>query len=156
MICTASSTASSLNARLNSKSFATNGRSQLRSCHGGRLSPIHRVGSRRSLGMTMLAEALNKQISWSSFTDITGSAGDVGNALCELLASANSEACESWYWRIENHVVVQGSVYDAARPATRVLVAALADQRPKWVRIAVLELLYQILSGAPVPGTYGD
>jgi hypothetical protein len=53
------------------------------------------------------------------------------------------------YWRLENHLVVQGSVFEAAEPSVSVLVAALADERPRHVRVSILDLLFQILNGGP-------
>src|SRR5690242_21375120 len=39
-------------------------------------------------------------------------------------------------------------LYGAAEPAVSVLAASLLDPPPRWVRIAVLELMSLILSGA--------
>lgn len=99
----------------------------------------------------MLAEKLNRQIPWAQLADFTGNAQDVEAAIADLLGAENPAICESAYWRIENRVVVQGTIYQAACPATRVLVSALADPRPEWVRVAILDLLFQILSGSPDP-----
>lgn len=79
-----------------------------------------------------------------------GQADRVGETLLALLSARDPSEVESAYWGLENHVVVQGGVYDSAVPVTRVLVAALLEDRPLWVRISILDLLFQILSGATV------
>lgn len=51
------------------------------------------------------------------------------------------------YWGIENYAFAQGELFEVSEACSSVLVAALADPRQKWVRVSVLELLFQILSG---------
>ncbi len=63
------------------------------------------------------------------------------------IASASGEAVQRAYWGIQNHAFVQGELFEVSEACSSVLIAALADPREKWVRIAVLELLFQILSG---------
>ncbi|WP_438015639.1 hypothetical protein WMF18_32900 [Sorangium sp. So ce315] len=68
-------------------------------------------------------------------------------ALLDLLSAKSAEDCTGAYWGIENHAVVQGELYEIAEVCTSVLVASLVDRRPRFVRIAVLDLLFQILGG---------
>jgi len=95
--------------------------------------------------MIKIAERAIDFVDWAPLRVQTGSASGIGNALKELLSGASEEA----YWKLENHIVVQGTVYSAAEAATAILVAAFADHRPKEVKIDILNLLYQILSGLP-------
>ena len=97
--------------------------------------------------MKTIAEKLISQIEWDSYTEIAGPALHIGAALLELLSSNDAASAETAYWKIENHVVVQGSLFSSAAPVTRVLVAALIDSPPPYIRISILDLLYQILSG---------
>ena len=113
------------------------------------LSPGDTSRSGRAVAtMSKIAQKLNERTDWSSFRDITGSSIDVGNAIHVLLNARYAASAEAAYWRLENRIVVQGTVYSAVVPATCVLVAALADDIPMPVTISILELLYQILSGA--------
>jgi hypothetical protein len=96
-----------------------------------------------------LAECEIDRVNWANLTEATGSAERIGAALRELLAAATPEEASDVYWKLENHIVVQGELFEAAEASTSVLVAALADERPRHIRIAALELLFQILSGQP-------
>ena len=99
-----------------------------------------------------LAELEIARVDWTSFVTATGPATGIGDALRALLGAADAEQASEAYWRLENHVVVQGELFGAAEPCAAVLVAALADPRPRHVRIAALELLFQVVTGAPSGG----
>jgi hypothetical protein len=101
--------------------------------------------------MMALAEIELARVDWSKLREIAGGADGVGRALGRLLAAGTPADATDAYWQIENHVVVQGELFEAAEPAVSVLVAAFADERPRHVRIAALDLLYQILAGLPGP-----
>ena len=94
-----------------------------------------------------IAEHLSRNVEWSTLRDITGTTDNTGKALRNLLSAPTADAARQAYWQLENHIVAQGTVFEAAVPATMVLMAALAGELPIHVRIAVLDLLYQILSG---------
>jgi len=100
-----------------------------------------------------VAESLIQGTDWSKLREATGTASGVGVALLDLLTASTPEATRDPYWRIENHVVVQGEVFEAAEACTGVLVAALVDERPRHVRICILDILFQILGGSPSPTT---
>lgn len=96
-----------------------------------------------------LAERLIEATDWDSYWQIEGvPAADVGRILMSLLNSdlEGIDAAEDF---LENRIVPQANLYSAAEPAVSVLAASLTDPRPRWVRIAVLELMYLILSGTP-------
>lgn len=96
-----------------------------------------------------LAEMEIHRIPWSTLRQAGGTAEQVPHALMELLHAPTPELATQAYWRLENHVVVQGQLYQAAEPAVSVLMAALlAEESPRHVRLGVLELLFQILSGS--------
>ena len=98
-----------------------------------------------------LAERLIASTDWSSLTEANGSAVSVGAALSELLKASTPEAISAPYWKIENHAVAQGALFEVSEVCVSVLVAALAEERPRHVRIAILELLFQVLSGSRAP-----
>jgi hypothetical protein len=96
-----------------------------------------------------LAEREIERISWGRLKEANGSASEIGPALRRMLDARGPQEASTAYWQLENHVVVQGEVFEAAEATVSVLVAAFADERPRHVRIAALELLYQILAGEP-------
>jgi hypothetical protein len=97
----------------------------------------------------MIARKELERHRWSLLRDACGNADHVATALAKLLDAANPEEAERLYWGVENHVVVQGQIFQAALATVPVLLAALVDPVPRHVRIAALELLYQIVSGQP-------
>jgi len=97
---------------------------------------------------SMLAEHLLNTIDWSGLHSHDGHGEHLRLALSRLLAAENADVAQSAYWGIENHAVVQGELFEVAEACTSILIAALANPRPRFVRIAVLELLFQILGGS--------
>lgn len=101
-------------------------------------------------GSSGLAERLVAATDWGSYRGATGSsAAGLGDVLLSLLRSDPGGA-GSVMDHLENEVVPQANLYDAAEPAVSVLAATLADPRPRWVRIVALDLMFLILTGAPV------
>lgn len=94
-----------------------------------------------------LAERLMETIDWSRLRSANGDGEGVRHAIGQLLASDCGDAAQQAYWGIENHAFVQGELFEVSEACSSVLVASLADSRERWVRIAVLELLFQIVSG---------
>ena len=96
----------------------------------------------------LLVEAEISRHPWSSLREANGFAAGIPSALRELLSAQTPAEVEEAYWRVENHVVVQGQLFEAAVATTQVLTAALVDEgRPGHVRIGILELLFQMVSG---------
>lgn len=79
-----------------------------------------------------------------------GSARDVPAALWKLARSSSAAEAESAYWRIDNVVVVQGALYQAALPTAACAVIALGTASPLG-RLHLLELLVQLALGEPHP-----
>ncbi|WFE34249.1 hypothetical protein [Micromonospora sp. WMMD975] len=101
-------------------------------------------------GFVGLAERLIEATDWGSYRQLGGvSAAEIGKFLTSLLSSG-PEMIDSVEDSLENRIVPQANLCSVAEPAVSVLAAALADPRPRWVRITVLELMFLILSGAPV------
>lgn len=106
------------------------------------------VATRATAMNPRVAERLLQTIDWSELGEASGADGEgVRRAIAQLLASESGEAAQRAYWGIENHAFVQGELFEVSAACASVLVAALADPRERWVRVAVLELLFQILSG---------
>jgi hypothetical protein len=79
-----------------------------------------------------------------------GSAAGVPAALEALQNAASTEEAERAYWRIDNTVVVQGALYEAAAPTAACTVIALGRCSPPARRF-LLELLVQMAAGEPAP-----
>ena len=95
-----------------------------------------------------IVEATIAKYDWSSVNEIEGPAVRIPEAFLELLDSSGPEAAVSSYWKLDNHVVVQGALFESSVCVVSLIGAALANPtRPKWVRIQLLELLFQIVSG---------
>jgi len=99
--------------------------------------------------MTSLVEVELQRTDWSGVREAAGPATAIPHAIRSLLIAATPEDVRPPYWELENHVVLQGQLFEAAADVVPVLLAALVDERPRHVRIAVLELLFQIVTGEP-------
>ncbi|NHZ94483.1 hypothetical protein [Massilia sp. CCM 8734] len=84
---------------------------------------------------------------WQQLRIMGGSAVNIPDALHQLLGAATPADCEDAYWKLENRVVVQGQLFEAAQFVVPVLLAALLEPRLSHVTISVLELLLQIVLG---------
>jgi hypothetical protein len=96
-----------------------------------------------------LVDAELARIDWKTVREAAGSASDVPDALLALLAVENAKDVQAQYWRLENHVVVQGQVFEAGLLLVPALLAGLTESSPSYVRIGLLELLFQIVNGTP-------
>lgn len=85
--------------------------------------------------------------SWSELRAASGNATRTPSALRRMLLAVTADDADEAYWALENHVVVQGQLFEAAEFVVPVLVAALLEESPSHVRIATLELLFQIVRG---------
>lgn len=94
-----------------------------------------------------IAEREIARLQWERLREACGSAEQIPYALVEMLNAPNPEAVDAAYWKLENHVVVQGQLFEVAEFVVSVLMAALLEERPRHVRISILELLFQIVSG---------
>ena len=84
----------------------------------GRLGERHREVRSSARWCTMrrmgLAERLLSTMDWSSLRELQGNGEGVGKALADLLGAEDRCACEDAYWRIENHAVAQGELFEVA------------------------------------------
>ncbi|HEY3324959.1 MAG TPA: hypothetical protein VGP72_31185 [Planctomycetota bacterium] len=86
---------------------------------------------------------------WAKLRSAT-SAKDVPTSIMWLKNADSAENAEKAYWRIDNEVVVQGSLYEAALPTATCLVLALQDCTES-ARPRIIELLVQLGSGEASP-----
>ncbi|GAA1576734.1 hypothetical protein GCM10009804_36690 [Kribbella hippodromi] len=99
-------------------------------------------------GAVGIAERRIGATDWGRYERLSGSAAGLGEVLLSLL-DADREGAGAARDHLENEVVPQANLYGAAEPVITVSAASLADPRPQWVRIVVLDLMFVILSGAP-------
>jgi hypothetical protein len=96
----------------------------------------------------MLAELELERWDWPRLRQATGGAAHVPAAIRALLNAVSSDELDEPYWKLENHVVSQGRLFQAALPVVSVLIAALTcTDRPAWVRTGILDLLFQLVNG---------
>ena len=81
---------------------------------------------------------------WNELKIMGGTAEHVPEAILNLLSEDENEF-EAAYWKLENHVVVQGDLYDSATVIPKYLEAVIIKAKFKP---GVLELLFQIGNGA--------
>lgn len=101
-----------------------------------------------TISKNLLVECEISQYNWTALMEADGPATEIPLAIRELLDASGPDDAVKAYWKLENHVVVQGSLFEAAVCTVSVISASLAfESRPKWVMIQLLELLFQIVSG---------
>lgn len=91
-------------------------------------------------------------VNWHSL-EISGgrTADDLPTALLTLFRSTtDAEAEQVWWNSFENKVFAQNTIYGAAEATINVLLAALADERPRLVKAWIIELLFFLLNGGSV------
>lgn len=100
--------------------------------------------------LDLLVDAELERPDWSSIRVEDGMATRVPGALRELLTAVSPEYAKEAYLKLENAIVVQGQLFEAAAFVVPVLLAALLKRDlPKYVSVWLLELLFQIVNGEP-------
>ena len=84
-------------------------------------------------------------VPWNDIKVASGSAEQVPDALIGLL-SPDEETQNRSYWRLDNEVVLQSDLYEAAYYVIPILVQMLADKVPHG-RERIYDLLYEIANG---------
>ncbi len=108
--------------------------------------------SRTQMSLNLLVEMELTRHDWSRILQADGPAIDIPGALRDLVNSKSPDESKTAYWKLENHIVVQSQLFEAARYIVPALCAGLVQtDRPKWVRIQLLELLFQVVSGESAP-----
>lgn len=93
-----------------------------------------------------LANAEIESVDWSRLRECSGFANNVPVALRGLIAARDGATIERCYWQLENHIVVQGNVYESAEYVVPVILAALIDGIEGEAKTSLLELLFQIVA----------
>lgn len=97
--------------------------------------------------MSDLAMVEIDRYDWSLFPVLGDRSTRVPDSLRKLISAEDEDKAEGFYWELENVVVVQGQLYEAAPPVVAVLMASLVDGVPEGAYGWVLELLLQCVAG---------
>ncbi|WP_143020363.1 hypothetical protein [Sinosporangium album] len=94
-----------------------------------------------------LVQAELERYNWDSIRVITGKATEVPGGVQRMLTGYTEDQVSGAYWELENRVVVQGQLFEAAQYVVPALIVGLLEDLARPARHATLELLFQIVSG---------
>jgi hypothetical protein len=94
-----------------------------------------------------LGEAAIRGADWSRYRISTGTAEQFGGTLLRLLRCGTPDESREVWNGIENFVFAQDTIFSAAEPTVDVILAALAGDRPRHVKVTLVDLLFLILNG---------
>lgn len=103
-----------------------------------------------------LGEAAIGSVDWNRYGVSTGTAEGFGDVLLRLLRCASPGESREVWTGVENVVFAQDEIFSAAEPTVDVILAALATDRPRHVKITLVDLLFLLLHGRSDedPGLY--
>jgi len=90
-------------------------------------------------------------VDWGNRRTSYGNASNVPDALANL-TSQRADARDRAYWSIDNYVVVQSDLYEAAYDVAPLLVELLRE-RPEYGAEEIYDLLFEIANGHGVDDT---
>jgi hypothetical protein len=95
-----------------------------------------------------VADLVIEAVDWSKYQLLGGTASRFGRQLAAFVAEGSVYERQELWEMMENHVFAQDDIFSAAEPTISVLLAALIDERPQHVRVAILDLLFQLIHAA--------
>lgn len=96
--------------------------------------------------MTFMSEVPD----WSGLRSVVGGAEFVPSAVARMVHATTAEDASSAYWELDNRVVVQGQLFEAAVWAVRAVCAAICEGEPTVFGLGrALDLLVEIAVGEP-------
>lgn len=105
---------------------------------------------------TNLAELELERVDWSKLRDIRSclkeriiSSAYVPSVMKGILNAKSLEEAEKFYWQIENKAFVQGQLFESAEYLVPVLISSLLEVKEDFIKIWILEMLFQIVAGVP-------
>ena len=87
----------------------------------------HLVRSRRALGVAMMGPNPAVGPEWTAWRTLIGPADYVPAAIERLLTAATDAEASAAYWELDNRVVVQGQLFEAAEAVARELVTRICS-----------------------------
>ena len=97
--------------------------------------------------MSSLASLELDRHDWNQLQVMGDRSDRVPGSLRGLVFAMDEDEATLYYWELENTVVVQGQLFEAAPAVVSVLLAALAEGVSSEAIGWVLELLFQLVSG---------
>jgi hypothetical protein len=99
--------------------------------------------------VNVVTRALVTSVDWAALRTDSGSGAGLPQAFDDLSRASSESAANKAYWKIDNEVIVQGELYEAAVPALEVLLSLAPATLPGPARRSVAELIQQIAFGQP-------
>lgn len=99
--------------------------------------------------VNFIAAACLSSIDWASLRTSSGTAENVPLAIETLVTADTEPSAREAYWRLDNEVVVQEQLFEAAPALVPVILALLAGPLSALARYHLIELLLQIGGGVP-------
>lgn len=103
----------------------------------------------RGRAVNLVTRALIEVTDWTSLRTESGSGARLPQAFEDLSTATSKEVADDAYWRIDNEVLVQGELYEAAVSTLEVLLSMAPTVPSGPSRRSVAELIQQIVFGEP-------
>lgn len=89
-------------------------------------------------------------VDWNALRIIVDrSPGDIPSALLDLSHAQTEAEAENAYWRLDNRIIVQGQLFEAAEYVIEPLLAALTGELSVHAKRAMCDLFIEICGGVP-------
>jgi hypothetical protein len=92
------------------------------------------------------------EVDWPSLHTAHGTAEHVPIALRALAGARDADQLFHAYWKLDNYIVLQGTVYESAYFAAPYILDILLSSSWAPLRVAAYDLLIEIARGVPDPG----
>lgn len=92
------------------------------------------------------------EVNWSSLYTAHGTAEHIPIALNALASAHNADQLLDAYWKLDNYIVLQGTLYESAYFAVPYILQILFSSQWSQLRVAAYDLLIEIARGVPDPG----
>ncbi|MFI9455915.1 hypothetical protein [Amycolatopsis sp. NPDC052450] len=99
--------------------------------------------------MNIVSLALIESIRWVSLRTASGDGRNLPQVFRSLASATSLAEAESAYWNIDNEVIVQGEIYEAAEAALEIALSMSSTVPPGPVRKCLAELIQQIVFSQP-------
>jgi hypothetical protein len=94
-----------------------------------------------------LAQSVIEAVEWRKVSVLRGTGSELAASLRDFVAAATPEKASELWWGLEGVAFAQNTIYGGAEPAVAVMMAALVDRPPIFLREWIMEALRFILSG---------
>src|ERR1039457_6456731 len=91
------------------------------------------------------------EVDWKSFRNAHGTAERIPEALREFVGARDERALTRAYWRLDNYIVLQGTIYGSAYYAIPYIIGILLGAKSSAQKVAAYDLLIEIARGVPDP-----